>query len=135
MSKGRRETRPVPHATAARMNPRRGTPVALRVMGSGAEVVVPDGVERFSIGSDAGNHLVVQDQFVSGLHCVLERRAPGQWTLKDRQSKNGTFVDGVRVSESQVGPGSRIVVGGTSLALVGRQGGGAGGGAGEAGGV
>jgi len=110
----RRDTRP--HGGALRST----TPVALRILGSEKEVPLPLELERFAIGSDTSNHLVLDDDTVSSLHCVLERRGAHGMVLKDRKSTNGTFVDGVRVAESVVEPGARIVLGKSSLALVGR---------------
>jgi DNA-binding NtrC family response regulator len=110
----RRETRPVGHAL------RSTTPVALRVLGTDREIPLPLELERFAIGSDASNHLVLDDDTVSSMHCVLERRDRHRLVLKDRKSTNGTFVDGVRVAESMIEPGARIVLGRSSLALVGR---------------
>jgi DNA-binding NtrC family response regulator len=109
----RRDTRPV-HP------PRSVTPIAVRVLGTDQEIPLPLELERFAIGSDSSNHLVLDDETVSSLHCVLERRGENRLVLKDRKSTNGTFVDGVRVGESMIEPGARIVVGRSALALVGR---------------
>jgi DNA-binding NtrC family response regulator len=114
----KRQTLPVSGA-AARSLGGRGAPVALRVVGTGRDVPLPDDVDRFGIGSDPANHLVLDDRYVSGFHCLLERRDPARVVLRDRQSRNGTFVNGIRVVESDVGIGSRIVVGGTTLAMIG----------------
>jgi two-component system, NtrC family, response regulator GlrR len=114
MSNGkRRDTRPVSPA-------RSSTPIALRVLGSDREIPLPLELERFAIGSDPSNHLVLEDETVSAVHCVLERRGPKRIVIKDRKSTNGTFVDGVRVAESVVEPGARLLLGRSSLALVGR---------------
>jgi DNA-binding NtrC family response regulator len=110
----RRETRPVGHGV------RSATPVALRVLGTDREIPLPLELERFAIGSDASNPLVLDDDTVSSMHCVLERRDSHRLVLKDRKSTNGTYVDGVRVAESTIEPGARIVLGRSSLALVGR---------------
>jgi two-component system response regulator GlrR len=111
----RRETKPVGHTFTP------PTPVALRVLGSGREVALPFELERFSIGSDPNNQLVLDDDTVSGVHCVLERQGPHRMVLRDRRSTNGTFVNGLRVTESVVPPGARIVLGHTSLAVVGKE--------------
>jgi DNA-binding NtrC family response regulator len=88
-------------------------------MGTSHELPLPRGAERISIGSDPGNDVVIQNEFVSRVHCTIERRGSQDWIVRDRGSRNGTFVDGVRVAESQVGAGSRLVVGGVALALIG----------------
>jgi DNA-binding NtrC family response regulator len=94
---------------------------ALRVIGSGCEVPLPESVASFAIGSHPSNHLVLDDQYVSAFHCTLEQHPAGGLVLRDRQSRNGTYVNGTRVLESQVESGARIVVGGTALALVGME--------------
>ncbi len=113
----KRET--LPAAGRAALRGRRG-PVALRVVGSGRDVPLPSEAGTFGIGADAANHLVIDDRFVSAFHCALERDAL-RMILRDRQSRNGTWVNGTRVQVSEVAVGSRIVVGGTTLSLVGAE--------------
>ncbi len=120
----KRETLPL--VAGAEVGLRRTAVAALRVIGTGCEVPLPEGVAHFAIGSDPSNHLVLDDHYVSAFHCALERHPLGGLVLRDRQSRNGTYVNGTRVNESELEPGARIVVGGTALALVGaeRRGGG-----------
>src|SRR5688572_22673587 len=110
---GKRETMPVDPR-------RRHTPVAVRVLGSDREVALA-GQGRLSIGSDPENDLVLDDRFVSAFHCVIERQAE-RFVVRDRRSRNGTFVNGNRVAESDVEPGARLLVGATALAIVGHPG-------------
>src|SRR5688572_20087692 len=98
----------------------RRAPVALRVIGGGREVALPHEGGSFAIGADRANHLVIDDRYVSAFHCVLERE-PLRVVLRDRQSRNGTWVNGARVQVSELAVGSRIVVGGTTLSVVGRE--------------
>lgn len=46
-------------------------------------------------------HVVLDDLSISRKHAELNLLAPG-WTLKDLQSKNGTYVNGAQISESVV---------------------------------
>ncbi|HVV84294.1 MAG TPA: FHA domain-containing protein, partial [Kofleriaceae bacterium] len=52
------------------------------------------------IGRDpARADLVLDDATVSGAHAELREGAGGRWILRDLGSRNGTFVDGVRVAD------------------------------------
>ncbi|MBX3127985.1 MAG: sigma 54-dependent Fis family transcriptional regulator [Polyangiaceae bacterium] len=77
-------------------------------------VPVGPGVTR--VGTAPSNQLVLTDQTVSRLHCEV-RSVSGQLRITDRQSTNGTFVDGVRVVEAFLLPGSTITMGHTTLSL------------------
>ena len=64
----------------------------------GAEHLVELTVERFTVGRGPDNDLALTwDPEASRLHAVLERLG-GSWTVVDDQiSRNGTFVNGVRL--------------------------------------
>src|ERR1700730_12002216 len=64
---------------------------------------------RITIGRVAENDLQLADDKVSRHHAVIERQDGGRVVLHDLGSRNGTFVDGVRLS------GSRVLVGGEQL--------------------
>jgi DNA-binding NtrC family response regulator len=90
------------------------TPVLqLRVVG-GPQAVVVD--RQCTIGTARGNTLVLGDPYVSRHHCTLQHRDGGLW-LQDERSRNGTWVNNVRVDRCTIGAGSRIVVGRTALQL------------------
>jgi DNA-binding NtrC family response regulator len=101
--------------------PRRGNPVAVRILGSGRDVMLPPGLVRFSIGSDPTNDLFIDDRYVSAWHCELERKARTV-VLRDCHSRNGTYVNGTRIQETDVDVGARIQIGATMLALMGPRG-------------
>src|SRR5262245_65274239 len=99
MGDKKRETLPVDHRLLE-------TPVALHIVGSEREVPLPpEAGGTLRIGTDPGNDLVLDDRFVSAHHCVLERRER-RVVVRDRSSKNGTFVNGSRVHESDLAPGA-----------------------------
>jgi hypothetical protein len=54
-------------------------------------------VDEFRIGRSAECALVLDDDYVSGDHASLARRANGDWVVTDLGSTNGTFVNEVRV--------------------------------------
>ncbi|MDB4933272.1 MAG: Response regulator of zinc sigma-54-dependent two-component system [Labilithrix sp.] len=69
------------------------------------------------IGSSPSVPLRIEDPLVSRLHAELTIQPTGVW-LRDLASKNGTFIEGVRVIEALVPPGGRVRVGATILQLV-----------------
>jgi sigma-B regulation protein RsbU (phosphoserine phosphatase) len=73
----------------------------------------PLGAKRVSIGRAASNDIVLSDQFSSGCHAVIAPTERG-YALLDQGSKNGTFVNGRRVSgEIDLARGDEILVGST----------------------
>ncbi|HWM91220.1 MAG TPA: sigma 54-interacting transcriptional regulator [Thermoanaerobaculia bacterium] len=68
------------------------------------------------IGRHSSNGIQLRDLSVSRRHCVIEPREDGLW-LRDLESRQGTFVNGVPVRERSLEPGDLILVG-TSLFLL-----------------
>jgi FHA domain-containing protein len=64
---------------------------------------------RLTIGRVAENDLQLLDEKVSRHHAVIEMQDGGRVVLRDLDSRNGTLVDGVRLS------GSRVLSGGERL--------------------
>ena len=64
----------------------------------------------FTIGRDPGNHLVLSDPFVSGRHARIERRQNG-FVIRDQGSRNGTFLNGSRITEASLAINDRISFG------------------------
>jgi pSer/pThr/pTyr-binding forkhead associated (FHA) protein len=76
------------------------------------------GLERLSVGRGGGNELALPwDTEVSRLHAELEAIA-GEWTVSDDGlSRNGTFVNGARISgRTRLRDGDVVRVGQTSIA-------------------
>lgn len=69
------------------------------------------------IGTARHNDLVLWDRAVSAEHCRIEP-GPGAIFLRDLESRNGTFVQGVRVALCDLRPGSGVRVGRTELLVV-----------------
>jgi DNA-binding NtrC family response regulator len=83
------------------------------------EVVLPLRAEdgfTVVIGSqpEGKETLRVDDEYVSAEHCRIVYRS-GVWALVDRKSRNGTFVENLRVIECLLGMRTQIRVGETTL--------------------
>ncbi|GLP65375.1 ABC transporter ATP-binding protein [Streptomyces sp. TUS-ST3] len=72
---------------------------------TGSTVMSPG--HDYHVGRDPLSDIVIDDARVSWHHAVLRPEA-GHWTIEDENSTNGTYADGRRVHEWDVGPGSVI---------------------------
>jgi len=66
------------------------------------------------VGSAPDNDLVVEDPSVSRTHFKIEGDRTG-YKIRDLESKNGTFVNGVRAVEAYLPPNATIRIGATDL--------------------
>lgn len=83
----------------------------------GKKVVLTRGL--FSIGRNPEHSLCIPDSYVSGSHAIIEVQADGSHCLTDLRSRNGTFVNGRRISApTRVRNGDRIQVGSNELVFV-----------------
>src|SRR5438132_7046615 len=64
----------------------------------------------FSVGRNPNNRLCVTDPSLSRQHCVIAYRT-GQYELRDLDSRNGTFVNGVPVHERILAEGDELQIG------------------------
>ena len=69
----------------------------------------------FSIGKAPGSSLVIDDGYASTTHAQIVVDGRGFCTIYDRGSTNGTFVNGVRVTEMPLEHGAAIRIGATEL--------------------
>ncbi|MFF5360102.1 FHA domain-containing protein [Streptomyces scabiei] len=72
---------------------------------SGSTVMTPS--HAYHVGRDPLSDVVLDDDRVSWHHAVLRAEA-GHWTIEDEHSTNGTYADGRRIHEWDVGPGTVI---------------------------
>src|SRR5512143_753000 len=80
---------------------------------TGDPSVVPLGGRRVTIGRASSNDIVLSDQFSSGCHAAVVPTERG-YALVDQGSKNGTFLNGRRVSgEVALARGDEVLVGST----------------------
>jgi pSer/pThr/pTyr-binding forkhead associated (FHA) protein len=66
--------------------------------------------EAFSIGRSVDNGLCIEDPLVSRYHCLLTRRGP-QFTITDRGSANGTYINGLPLQDHPLRGGDEIGIG------------------------
>jgi DNA-binding NtrC family response regulator len=96
-----------------------------RALGDALKLVVlggpSDGSERtltasLSVGADPRNDLCLQDRGVSRRHAEFRLKDGRAW-VRDLGSRNGTTLDGVRVTEAELQLGSVVMLGETPVAL------------------
>jgi sigma-B regulation protein RsbU (phosphoserine phosphatase) len=77
--------------------------------------------DRYGLGRSSANELCYsEDAGLSRQHLVLERQGE-VWTVRDLNSKNGTFVNGERITDAhQLGPDDRIMAGHLTLDFAGK---------------
>jgi pSer/pThr/pTyr-binding forkhead associated (FHA) protein len=70
-----------------------------------------------SIGRSPNNTIIIPDTYASSQHALLTQRE-GQWWLEDRNSRNGTMLNGRRIDDpTVVSSGDVLGVGRTKLKL------------------
>ena len=72
------------------------------------------GSEIARIGTADGNDLVLADRTVSRFHCEISVRG-NTIVIRDCGSTNGTLIDGVRVREAEIPPGTLVRIGGSAF--------------------
>jgi thioredoxin reductase (NADPH) len=83
----------------------------LFVAGPHTNAAVPLGAGRVTLGRRSDCSFAVSDLQVSSLHCSINGSGP-RWILIDEQSRNGTFLNGQRISQaSELKPGDLIALG------------------------
>ncbi|MCC5952542.1 MAG: ATP-binding cassette domain-containing protein [Acidimicrobiia bacterium] len=70
------------------------------------------------IGREVDNDVVIEDLLVSRHHAELHRNPAGQLTLVDVGSRNGTFVNGRRVTEASLDDNDLVAIGHTTFRVV-----------------
>ena len=64
-----------------------------------------------AIGRHPDNDVPIQDNVASRFHCVVEPDKTGRYVLRDLGSRNGTRLNGQRVSETKLNEGDVITIG------------------------
>ncbi|MBZ5551093.1 MAG: SpoIIE family protein phosphatase [Acidobacteriia bacterium] len=77
---------------------------------SGGKLVVPISQSVLKIGRNSENHVILNDPSISRFHAEI-RPQNGSFYIVDVGSKNGTIVNGERVTERKLAHGDRIQLG------------------------
>jgi DNA-binding NtrC family response regulator len=91
--------------------------VALRRWRAGDVLALPP-TARITVGAGPACDVVVEDRYASRLHCAIERRGERTY-VRDRGSRNGTFVNGHRVEVAELTPGNLLSIGHTAYVALG----------------
>jgi transcriptional regulator of acetoin/glycerol metabolism len=70
----------------------------------------PARAERIQSGGETQLRLEVPDRFLSSSHASLQR-VLGRWLLEDEGSRNGTFVEGERITRMELADGALFEIG------------------------
>ncbi|MGP3921896.1 FHA domain-containing protein [Streptomyces sp. 8N616] len=69
-----------------------------------------DSSRSYTLGRDPQGDLVVEDARVSWRHATV-RWGGRSWVIEDQGSTNGTYVQGQRIQQVEIGPGSAVHLG------------------------
>lgn len=76
-----------------------------------------DRIDTLSIGRNPNHHLVIDNFAVSGNHAVILKDG-NRFILKDTNSKNGTFLNGLTVQQANLKNGDLITIGKHTLVFL-----------------
>jgi pSer/pThr/pTyr-binding forkhead associated (FHA) protein len=68
-----------------------------------------------TIGRSTGADFIVDAALVSRVHCQLTALPGGELEVRDLESTNGTFLNGIRIDTARVSSGDRLTVGRVDL--------------------
>jgi Nif-specific regulatory protein len=77
-------------------------------------------VVELAIGRERSNTLAIEDPAISRRHCLFRPQA-SDWLLRDLNSMNGTYVNGLPVQERLLEDGDQIQIGRTLFAFSARE--------------
>jgi two-component system, NtrC family, response regulator GlrR len=87
---------------------------AIRAFGHAAELPLPTRQAVFSVGTSLACDIRIDSEYVSSMHCVLERHGH-RLRVQDQGSRNGTFFRGRRESVFDIAPGDTFAMATTTL--------------------
>ncbi len=80
-------------------------------IGNEPTAVFPIDAGTVTVGRRKDNHIVLKDRFISSYHAEFRRLSDGTYEIVDRESFNGTFVNGERVTRAKVKAGDNLKIG------------------------
>lgn len=81
------------------------------ISGSPESVFDLAGTPLFRIGRAEGNELVLRSELISRSHAIVQHLPGEQYLLSDMGSRNGTFVNGSRVTAHVLRDGDHVTIG------------------------
>jgi hypothetical protein len=81
------------------------------------EVLLPRDADAVTVGRSHDCDVVVGEQTVSRFHAELRHGGGDEWTIRDLESTNGTWLNGTRIREARVFRGDVLRLGGLRLDL------------------
>jgi hypothetical protein len=81
------------------------------------EVLLPRDAGAVTVGRSQDCDVVVGEQTVSRFHAELRHGDGNEWTVRDLESTNGTWLNGTRIREARVFRGDVLRLGGLRLDL------------------
>jgi hypothetical protein len=81
------------------------------------EVSIPRSTEAVTVGRSQDCDVVVGEETVSRFHAELRHGDGDEWTVRDLDSTNGTWLNGSRVREARVSRGDVLRLGGLRMEL------------------
>ena len=83
----------------------------------GGEVVRTEDLDQdvIKVGKLSSSHLRLEDANVSRIHAVIERSAEGGFSVIDLGSATGTYVNGEKVTKSDINSGDELQFGDTTV--------------------
>ena len=93
--------------------PMQTTPMEARLLIDGSEI--PLGLPRTRMGRYPNNEVVIDHPTVSAYHAEIIRRPDNRHEIVDRESRNGTRVNGALIRSQILKDGDLITLGGTTL--------------------
>ena len=71
---------------------------------------IPIGAQSRTIGKNPENQIRLNHDDVSRKHAILYKMPNGDIVIEDCRSKNGTFVNGVKVTSQKLHPGDKVTI-------------------------
>src|SRR5690606_30771270 len=83
---------------------------------SNGEETVDLGDDPVTVGRQLGNFITLKDDQISRFHCVIEFKR-GVLGVRDLGSRNGTYVNGQKISAKRLKDGDKVRVGKTEFVV------------------
>jgi pSer/pThr/pTyr-binding forkhead associated (FHA) protein len=71
-----------------------------------------------TIGRATGADFIVDAALVSRVHCRVTALEDGELEIRDLESTNGTYVNGLRIETARLQPGDKLQVGRVELVVL-----------------